>query len=494
MKYIPTIGLEIHTELKTETKMFCGCKNDTDEKRPNFNVCPVCLGHPGTLPTINKKAVEYVLKLGLALSSTIPDKSKFDRKNYFYPDLPKGYQISQYDKPLCLGGMLNGIRVRRIHLEEDTGRLQHAPDGKSSLVDFNRAGLPLMELVTEPDIKSGEGAVQFAKKLQLIMRYLGIADADMERGQMRVEVNLSLMPTNAATNNTNNIRKISAPISGNSGVFGTKVEIKNLNSFRAVQDAIDFEIKRQEEALEGGEKIIQETRGWDENKRQTFSQRQKEESHDYRYFPEPDLPPLDLTKLNLEELRTSIPELPDAKRERFIKEYGLSEKQMEVLIENRELAKYFEESMSELKSQNTNLKLQTLYNYLTSDLLGLMNQKRIGFEDLKTTPEHFAHLIALVEKKEISSRMAKDILLQMFKTGSDPHQIMKEEGMAAVHDEDIILKAVKEVLGENPSAIADYKKGKMNALQFLIGKTMARLNGQGNPVVIQKILEKELIK
>lgn len=344
-----------------------------------------------------------------------------------------------------------------------------------------------MELVTEPDIQSGEEAVEFAKKLQLIMRYLGIADADMEKGQMRVEVNLSVAQSAKGSAK-------GGSVSGGKAQMGTKVEIKNLNSFRAVEDAIDYEIERQAELLGSGGKIIQETRGWDENKKQTFSQRQKEESHDYRYFPEPDLPPLDLTKFDLDALRTDVPELPDKKRERFVKEFGLSEKQVEVLIENRELAKYFEESISELKSQIPNSKFQTLFNYLTSDLIGLMNEAGIDFSDLKITPEHLAHLVALIEEKEISSRMAKDILRKMFHAGLDPHQIIKEGGLAAVHDEGIILKAVQEVIEENPSAFADYKKGKMNAVQFLIGKTMARLKGQGNPEVIRKILVNELTK
>lgn len=285
--YKPVIGLEIHTELKTETKMFCGCFNNPEERNPNVNVCPICLAHPGTLPVINKKAVEFVLKLGMAIGARIPEHSKFDRKNYFYPDLPKGYQISQYDQPLVIGGELNGVKITRVHLEEDTGRLLHAEDGKSSLVDFNRAGVPLMELVTEPDIKTGEEAMKFAKELQLIMRYLGISDADMEKGQMRVEANISLAKDGER--------------------FGTKVEIKNLNSFRAVGESIDFEIKRQAEVLDKGEKVHQETRGWNEFKGITVSQRSKEEAHDYRYFPEPDLPPLDLKKMDLEKLKLEIP-------------------------------------------------------------------------------------------------------------------------------------------------------------------------------------------
>src|SRR3989338_7040959 len=339
MPYEPIIGLEIHVELKTKTKMFCVCLNDPEEKHPNVNICPICLGHPGTLPTINKKAVESVLKLGLALNGKIPEISKFDRKNYFYPDLPKGYQISQYDKPLVLGGELDSVRITRIHLEEDTGRLVHETQNMkheaqkndsgsklhaSSYVDFNRAGVPLMELVTEPDIKSGEETVKFAKELQLILRYLEISDADMEKGQMRVEVNISLRENTDGRGLEDRLTQM-----------GTKVEIKNLNSFRAVQEAIDYEIERQGEHLEKSEGIKQETRGWDDINKKTVSQRFKEESHDYRYFPEPDLPPMNLRSsqdLNLEKLKIEIPELPAQKRKRFEKEYGLTANQVEILI------------------------------------------------------------------------------------------------------------------------------------------------------------------
>ena len=333
--YKPTIGLEIHTELKTKTKMFCGCLNfsvnlEQIENQPNINICPVCLAHPGTLPAPNKEAIKSVVKLGLALGGKIAKISKFDRKNYFYPDLPKGYQISQYDQPFVLGGMLNSVKITRVHLEEDTARLIHSEDGKSSLVDFNRAGVPLMELVTEPDIKNGKEAVYFAKELRLIMKYLGISNADMEKGQMRVEANISISKDKK---------------------LGTKVEIKNLNSFRAVEEAIDYEIKRQEDVLEKEEKVVQETRGWDENKKSTFSQRLKEEAHDYRYFSEPDIPSFDFSKsdfINIEELKSFIPELPVQKRERFIKEYGLKPDQVEILVEDKLLGNYFEQAISEL--------------------------------------------------------------------------------------------------------------------------------------------------
>jgi len=489
LKYLPTIGLEIHTELKTKTKMFCDCLNDPLEKHPNVNICPVCMGHPGTLPVANKKAVEAVLKLGLALGAEISKDSKFDRKNYFYPDLPKGYQISQYDKPLVLGGELNGVKITRIHLEEDTAKLSHSAnreaqsvdDGNrrlaisnkrlASFVDFNRAGVPLMELVTEPDLKNSEDAMKFAKELQLIMRYLGISDADMEKGQMRVEVNISVSKNEER---------------------GTKVEIKNLNSFRVVGDAITYEIERQSEVLEKGEKVVQETRGWDDIKKRTVSQRLKEESHDYRYFPEPDLTPLDLAHFDLETLKVELPELPAAKRERFAKEYGLAEIQVENLVEDRDLAKFFEESVSELKTDYPDADCGLVFNYLSSDIKGLMNEQKIGFSELKITPEKFADLLALIIKGDLSSRLAKDILKEMFLTGAHPDEIISEKGLKQISNEDEIKPVLEEIIKENPEAIANYKKGKENALQFLIGQAMARLKGKGNPDVLRKLL-KEII-
>ena len=496
--YQPTIGLEIHIELKTKTKMFCGCLNDPDEKHPNLNICPICLAHPGTLPTINKKAVEAVLKLGLTLNSKIPEISKFDRKNYFYPDLPKGYQISQYDKPLVVGGKLNGVKITRIHLEEDTGRLthndynddndndknshSHRQKSSYSLVDFNRAGIPLMELVTEPDIESGKEAVAFAKELQLILRYLEISDADMEKGQMRVEVNISLRENTDKHGLENGLTRM-----------GTKVEIKNLNSFKAVEESIDYEIKRQSEILEKGEMVKQETRGWDDIKKRTVPQRTKEEAHDYRYFPEPDLPPLDLTKFNLEELKISVPELPVQKRARFEKEYGLLANQTEILIEDRGLAQYFEESASELRTKLPIPDYQLLLNYFSSDMRGLMNEQKITVKELNITPENFADLIVLLSKGEISSRLAKDILKEMFLTGLDPKQIIQQKGLTQISDDAIIERIIEEITRENPKAVEDYKKGQKNALQFLIGQAMKKLKGRADPKILKEAMENNLL-
>lgn len=475
--YKPTIGLEIHTELKTKTKMFCGCLNNPDEKMPNKNICPVCLAHPGTLPTINKKAVESVLKIGLALNSEIPKISKFDRKNYFYPDIPKGYQISQYDQPLILGGELNGIKLRRIHLEEDTARLVHSTQSYS-LVDFNRAGIPLMELVTEPEIKNGEQAVAFAKELQLVLRYLQISDADMEKGHMRIEANISVSKDSE---------------------LGTKVEVKNLNSFKAVGEAIDYEIKRQSEILDKGERVHHETRGWDDAGKKTVHQRAKEEAHDYRYFPEPDLPPLDTAKFYIDELKSSVPELPKQKRERFSKEYGFNLSQLEMLIADQNLAQYFENSILKLFSkitaygENKTKSVQLLYNYLATDIKGLMAEENIeSIEKINIAPENFADLIVLLIKGEISSRIAKDLLEEMSKSGASPAEIIKEKELSQVSDDSIIINAAKEIISENLKAVQDYKKGQENALQFLIGKTMAKLKGRGNPEKIKNILRNEL--
>ncbi len=479
--YTPTIGLEIHTELKTKTKMFCDSPNNPEEHHPNVNVCPVCLGHPGALPTINKEAVEFVIKTGLALGGEINPETKFDRKNYFYPDLPKGYQISQYDKPLILGGTLNGITLRRIHLEEDTGRLLHSSrvishQSPVSYVDFNRAGVPLMELVTEPEIKSGEEAAKFAKEFQLILRYLDISTADMEKGQMRVEVNISLGKWTK-------------------GVWkqGTKVEIKNLNSFRAVAESIDYEIKRQAEVMKHS-KVHQETRGWDDAKKETTSQRSKEEAHDYRYFPEPDLPPFETASFNLDDLKSSILELPKEKRERFKKEFQLNESQAEVLIADKKLSDFFESAVSELKVKNPAANIQMLFNYLTSDLVGLLNETSTPFEEIKVSPEELAHLVALIEQGKILSRGAKDILRKMFETGEDPETILESEGLHLVSDEKEIEKIIQAVIVENEKAVADYKGGKEASLKFLIGQAMGKLRGKGNPEVLKELFLKHLTK
>jgi len=486
MKYEPTIGLEIHVELKTKTKMFCASLNDPNEKRPNVNVCPVCMGHPGTLPVINQEAVRYVLICGRALNGKLADYSQFDRKNYFYPDLPKGYQISQYKFPLVEGGELeveiknqkSKIKITRIHLEEDAGRLIHAKDETSSLVDFNRAGVPLMELVTEPCINSGEQARKFAEELQLVLRCLDISDADMEKGQMRVEVNISLA--------------VKPPLGGLTAKLGTKVEIKNLNSFRSVERVVEYEIKRQTAVLEAGEKVIHETRGWDEDKQKTFSQREKEMAHDYRYFPEPDLPPLKISELGF-DLR--LPELPEEKRKRFKEKYGLKDEQVEIFVQDISLGKFFEAVCKHVAVKPPNGGLTaTAANYITSDLSGLMINGGISVDNLKINPEMFAKLVAMAGKGEISSRGAKDVLKIMFEEGGDPEKIVKEKGLAQTSDDSFLKNIIEEVIKNNPAVAEDYKNGKENALQFLVGQGMKLSKGKANPGVLQKMFKEKLGK
>ncbi|HEY5221295.1 MAG TPA: Asp-tRNA(Asn)/Glu-tRNA(Gln) amidotransferase subunit GatB [Candidatus Paceibacterota bacterium] len=473
--YHPTIGLEVHAELKTRTKMFCDSLSDPDEKHPNVNVCPVCMGHPGTLPVPNRKAIEHVVKVGLALGGAANARSRFDRKNYFYPDLPKAYQISQSGQPLVVGGTLKGVKINHIHLEEDAGKLMHDDAGangsSSTLVDYNRASVPLMELVTEPDIHTAEDAVAFMKELQLVLRYLGVSDADLERGQMRADANISISPDPA--------------------VLGTRAEVKNLNSFNSVFQAINYEIKRQTEILDKGETVHQETRGWDDAKQKSVAQRSKEEAQDYRYFPEPDIPPFETAVLGLEELRDSIPELPAEKRARFVKEYALDAKAAEALAGDIALANYFEEAVSEFREEIPDGSIATVYNYLTSDLRGMMNETGLVFADVKVRPEHLAALAVLIDQKKITSRQAKDMLAKMFETGADPEEIMKSENIG-IGDADEVEAVVLAVIAEHGTAVADYKKGKTASLQFLIGKAMAQLKGRARPDMLREIFEKNL--
>ncbi|MEX2054057.1 MAG: Asp-tRNA(Asn)/Glu-tRNA(Gln) amidotransferase subunit GatB [Candidatus Colwellbacteria bacterium] len=481
-KYEPTIGLEIHAELKTKTKMFCGCLNNQDEQTPNVNVCPICLAHPGVLPVPNKEAISAVLRVGYALGAGVPDESKFDRKSYFYPDLPKGYQISQYDMPLVEGGFLSGVAIERIHLEEDTARSAHLKDG--TVIDFNRAGLPLMELVTKPVISSAKEALRFAKELQLILRYLGVSDADMEKGQMRVEANISVAP-----------KKFFG-----SKKLGTKVEVKNINSFKAVGDAIESEITRQGALLDKGERVIQETRGWNEVKKDSFSQRIKEEAEDYRYMPEPDIPPIDFNAadaLDREEIKNSLPELPQQKRERFAREYGLKldSDELERLIDDRGEAAFFEEFVSEARAEGAKQEvIQLGINYLDSDLVGLMKEKKVSWPELKVTPENFAELVLMAHSQKVSSRTAKDLLREMFETGGDPSNIVERMDLTQISDTTEISKAVGEVLQNNEKAVADFNKGKDSALKFLVGQTMAKLRGRGNPELVEQLLREQLSK
>jgi len=494
--YEAVIGLEIHAQLKTDTKLFCDSRNDPDERHPNVNVCPVCMGHPGTLPVANKKAVEAVVKVGLALGGTITRFSKFDRKNYFYPDLPKGYQISQYDMPLCEKGAVRvgarDIGITRVHLEEDTGRLVHG-EGGASLVDFNRAGVPLMELVTEPDIRTADEAAEFAKKLQMIFQYCEVSDANMEKGQMRCEVNISM-------------RKAGEK-------FGTKVEIKNLNSFGVVKDAIAHEIKRQTAMLERGEPVVQETRGWDEHKKTTVSQRMKESAHDYRYFPEPDLPVLKIgvhdglpesDVIDVDAIRASLPELPDQKLTRFQDEFGLSEKDATVLVSQKASAAFYEHAVSELLEWHAEASRKALENaekekmaklaanYLNTDIRRLINETGTPFSEMLVTAENFAELMFYTYQGTISSTIAKAVLDEMFRTGKDPSNIIEEKGLAQKQDAGELEALVRAIIATNEKAVADYKKGNQNALQFLFGKLMAESKGKADPRTSREIFIKLL--
>jgi aspartyl-tRNA(Asn)/glutamyl-tRNA(Gln) amidotransferase subunit B len=468
--YRPTIGLEIHAELATRTKMFCSSVNDPNETRANVNICPVCLAHPGTLPVINREAVRHILRVGTAIDGKLADFSEFDRKSYFYPDIPKGYQISQYEHPLVVGGELSGVRVTRVHLEEDTARSTHTSG--ESLVDFNRAGIPLMELVTEPVIRDAETAGRFARELQLLLRTLGASGANLEKGEMRIEANISV-----STDDT----------------FGTKVEVKNLNSFRSVERAIAYEIERQTALIEDGGKVAQETRGWNEAKQETFHQRFKEGSADYRYFPEPDLPKLFLSEIPEfahEVIRASLPELPWERRARYAQTYALQESDAAYLCATTERAAFFDTVASAL---DNDAKLLTLAaNYIVSDLAGMQAKQGNGEEPVILEPLAFAKLIRLVASHELSSRGAKDTLLILVEQGGDPETIAKEHNLIQVHDTAMLGAIVDAVLAEEGKAVEEYKGGKAAALQYLVGKAMKESKGAGNPQELQKLIIKKL--
>jgi aspartyl-tRNA(Asn)/glutamyl-tRNA(Gln) amidotransferase subunit B len=505
--YKATIGLEIHFESKTKSKMFCSCPNEENnslDETPNINTCPVCMGHPGVLPVINQEAIDMIIKTGLALNCKIAERTKFDRKNYFYPDLPKGYQISQFDMPVCYEGYLDvpledgsskRVRITRIHMEEDTAKSYHMEDG-ATLIDFNRSGVPLMELVTEPDMHTGEEARRFAQELQLILKYLDVSGADMEKGQMRCEVNISI--------NTDADDEL-----------GTKVEIKNLNSFKSVEKSIEYETKRQAEALKNNEEIIQETRGWYDDKECTFSQRSKEDAHEYRYFPEPDLPVLDIKSDRIEKMKISLPELPNQKRKRFTEEYGLDHKTIEFFVYEPEIADFFEKTATELEcwfkdcNQSGDIKpedriniIKLCTNYITTDLQAILkndpkastSENAFVFLKEKITPENFAEFICLIATNKITSKIAKIVLPEMYKLGKDPSQIIEDQGLLPITDDSEVLKIVVEVLKNNPKPVADYKAGKQNSFAFLIGQIMAASKGKADPKKAAEVLKKELEK
>lgn len=483
MNYIPVIGMEIHAELKTTSKMFCACENGRGlEKEPNTHICPVCTGQPGTLPVPNRTAIEYVQKAGLALGCMLRLESKFDRKNYFYPDLPKGYQISQFDKPLCEKGAMKidgkVFRVTRIHLEEDTGKLSHS-GGSSTLVDLNRAGVPLMELVTEPDFESGKEARAFCQRLRQIFRYLDISDADMEKGQMRCEVNISLYKK------------------GEERLSGTKVEIKNLNSFRSVEKAADYEIVRQAELLESGKEVKQETRGWDDAAGRTVAQRAKESAHDYRYFPEPDIPALVFTEGYIEELRRSLPELPEAKEARFSEEYGLPKADSGTLVSERDTADWFERVASELLEKKVSREamsdakklLKLAANYFLTEIKKRLSETGGDMRNISVTPENYAEFIVLVADGAVNSSGAQRVLAEMMRGGdTDPSHIVERLELSQTNDEGAISDFVDRVIASNEKSVSDYRAGKESALQFLIGQVMKLSKGKANPEMAREML------
>jgi len=486
-KYIPTIGMEIHVELKTKSKMFCSCKNDMElDKDPNSNICEVCTAQPGTLPVPNVEAVRFVQKVGLALGCNLLKDTKFDRKNYFYPDIPKGYQISQYDQPLCEKGMMQigdkKFGITRIHLEEDTGKLNHPKGTNYSLVDFNRAGVPLMELVTEPDFANGEDARMFCQKLQQVCRYLGVSEADMEKGHMRCEANVSVYKE------------------GEDRLSGTKVEVKNINSFKFVEKAIKYEIQRQIETLENGEKIVQETRGWDSNRNATLSQRSKETAADYRYFPEPDIPPMLFTDEYIEEIKRELPELPDQKFKRFMEEYGVSKNDAELLTSERDLANYFEQAVSELQEKITSGEIKTApekvfklaVNYLNTEIRKHQIERQEKISDIKINPENYAELIGIIASGKINSSAAQVVLEEMYKTGGDPSQIIEAKNLAQMDDGDEMEKIIDAVLSANEASVNDFRNGKENALKFLMGQVMKETQGKANPQSAMEMIKKKL--
>ncbi|MCK9345013.1 MAG: Asp-tRNA(Asn)/Glu-tRNA(Gln) amidotransferase subunit GatB [Candidatus Pacebacteria bacterium] len=469
MSYKLTVGLEVHAELKTKTKMFCNSANDPFNSEPNVNICPVCMAHPGTLPVINKQAVRHVLRVGTALGSNLADFTEFDRKNYFYPDIPKGYQISQYKYPLVSNGVLAGIAIERVHLEEDTASSSHE-GSEGSLVDYNRAGVPLMELVTKPVIHSAEDAGRFARELQLLLRTLGVSDANMEKGEMRVEANISISKTDK---------------------LGTKVEVKNLNSFRSVERAIAYEVERMTRILDGGEgEIVQETRGWDEVAQKTFSQRKKESAHDYRYFPDPDLPKLKISEIpefSNEALKATMPELPWEKRERLVREYGVKPENAEAFTVDSKLGGLFEEAVL---ATDSDLSVVTLLeNYITSDLVGLMKGSD-SFGGI--TGATLAELVLMIKAGDLSSRGAKDTLAIMYAEGGESRAIAEKNNFIQKNDIEALKKIVEEAISANPTVVADYKSGKVALIQFFVGQGMKASKGSGNPAILKQLFEEGL--
>ncbi|MFB6365042.1 Asp-tRNA(Asn)/Glu-tRNA(Gln) amidotransferase subunit GatB [Paenibacillus elgii] len=469
-KYETVIGLEVHVELHTNSKIFCGCSTAFGAP-PNTHTCPICLGHPGVLPVLNKQAVEYAMKASMALNCQIATESKFDRKNYFYPDSPKAYQISQYDKPVGEHGWIeievNGetkrIGITRVHLEEDAGKLTHVDGGHASLVDFNRVGTPLIEIVSEPDLRSPEEARAYLEKLKAIMQYCDVSDVKMEEGSLRCDANISLRPYGQKE-------------------FGTKAELKNMNSFRGVQRGLEYEEWRQADVLDSGGKVVQETRRWDEAQGKTLTMRSKEQAHDYRYFPDPDLVALHIDDAWKSRVRESIPELPDARKKRYVSEYGLPSYDAEVITSSIKLADFFEESLNFTKDA------KAVSNWIMGDLLGYLNANNLELQDVKVTGKGLGEMIGLMEKGTISSKIAKTVFKTMLETGKAPQTIVEEQGLVQISDEGAILAVVEQIVAGNPQSVADFKAGKEKAVGFLVGQVMKETKGKANPGLVNKLI------
>ncbi|MEJ5227853.1 Asp-tRNA(Asn)/Glu-tRNA(Gln) amidotransferase subunit GatB [Thermodesulfovibrio sp.] len=473
MQYEAVIGLEVHAQLLTESKIFCSCSTQFGSE-PNTQVCPVCLGMPGVLPVLNKKAVEYTIKTGLAMNCKITPYSRFARKNYFYPDLPKGYQISQYELPLCEDGFLEinvdgekrKIRIKRIHLEEDAGKNIHDASGYS-FVDFNRTGVPLMEIVSEPDIRSPKEASLYMKKLRTILRYLGVCDGNLEQGSLRCDANVSIRPVGSKE-------------------FGVKTEIKNINSFRFVEKALEYEIKRQIKLIERGEKIIQETRLWDAVTGTTQSMRSKEEAHDYRYFPEPDLVPVSVSEEWIEKIKTEMPELPDSKIERLMKNYGLPLYDAEILTEEKALSEWFEEAV------RFGGKPKEVANWIMVELLRILNEEGKEITESSLKPQQLVELLELVEKGTINRNTAKEVFEEVYKTGKSATVIVQEKGLTQISDDSILMEAIKEVIAKNPKEVERFKQGEEKLIGFFVGQVMKITKGKANPKMVNELVLKAL--
>lgn len=476
--YNITIGLEVHAQLNTETKIFCGCKNEFGAE-PNTHTCPVCLGLPGVLPVLNEKAVEYIIKAGLALNCDLATFSKFDRKNYFYPDLPKAYQISQYDLPFCENGALNikleeeeelEVGITRIHLEEDAGKLTHSgdiSDAKHSLVDYNRVGTPLIEIVSEPDIHSPEQAVAYLKKLKSILEYIDVSDCEMAEGSLRADANLSVAPQGADE-------------------LGTKTELKNMNSFKAIKKALTYEAKRQSKLLDKGGEVVQGTRTWDEEAGKTLALREKEEAHDYRYFPEPDLVPVIVDDDWVAEVKETIPELPTVRRERYVEELGLPEYDAEVITADREMADFFEAVLEDYDDP------KTASNWMMGEVSRLLNEEDVSLAEVDFGPEDLAEILKMIDDEVISNDIAKEVFEKMYNTGKDPADIVEEEGLKQISDSSELEQIVEEVLEDNPSAVEDYQDGNENVIGYFVGQTMQATNGKANPQKVKELLKEKL--